>query len=262
MVKPPHPILALMEVRAAPEFGAFAATAAAMRALLPRAPHRRHILVLPGFMAGDASTKPLRMLLDTLGYETQGWGLGTNLGPTTAIIDGLIDLIERLEGDRGPIDIIGWSLGGIFAREMARLAPHTTRQVITLGSPFQTTGPEQSNARAAFAALRSRHSDDHLAPRLPSWAREPLTVPTTSIYTRTDGVVSWHQCLNRDLPRTENIEIYGSHCGLGHNPAAVFVIANRLAQRDGHWKPFRPPRVLRGLYPGSDVLDTDRVRVA
>lgn len=119
-----------MEVRAAPEFGAFAATAAAMRALLPRAPHRRHVLVLPGFMAGDASTKPLRMLLDTLGYETQGWGLGTNLGPTTAIIDGLIDLIERLEGDRGPIDIIGWSLGGIFAREMARLAPHTTRQVI------------------------------------------------------------------------------------------------------------------------------------
>ncbi len=248
-----------MEVRAATEFGAFAATAPAMAAMLPRARHDRHVLVLPGFMAGDASTKPLRSFLDALGYDTQGWGLGTNLGPTAHIVEGLIELIEKLDRARGPIDIIGWSLGGLFAREMARLAPHTARQVITLGSPFQTTGPDQSNARAAFAALRSRHSDDIMVPRMPSWAREPLTVPTTSVYTRTDGVVSWHQCLNRDLPRTENVEVFGSHCGLGHNPAALYVIANRLAQRDHEWRPFRPPRALRRLYPRGDVLDTDRV---
>jgi pimeloyl-ACP methyl ester carboxylesterase len=259
MAKPPHPLLALMEVRAATELGAYAATAPAMAALLPRAGHDRHVLVLPGFMAGDRSTAPLRAFLGALGYDTQGWGLGTNLGPTAEIVEGMIALIEKLDRQKGPIDIIGWSLGGLFAREMARLAPHTARQVITLGSPFQTTGPEQSHARAAFNALRSRHSDHIMVPRMPSWAREPLAVPTTSIYTRTDGVVSWHQCLNRDLPQTENVEVYGSHCGLGHNPAALFVIADRLAQRQREWEPFRAPRRLRGLYPAGDVLDTDRV---
>lgn len=248
-----------MEVRAAPELGAFAAAAPAMAALLPRAGHDRHVLVLPGFMAGDASTRPLRTLLSALGYDTRGWALGTNLGPTADIVEGLIELIERLERQKGPIDIIGWSLGGLFAREMARLAPHTVRQVITLGSPFQTTGPDQSNARVAFAALRARHSDDIMVPRMPSWAREPLGVPTTSIYSRTDGVVSWHQCLNRDLPRTENIEVYGSHCGLGHNLAAAYVIADRLAQHDDEWRPFRAPRRMRAFYPGGVVLDTDRV---
>lgn len=262
MANPPHPLLALLEARAASEFGAFAATAPAMAALLPRARDNRPVLVLPGFMAGDASTKPLRAVLSGLGYETHGWGLGRNLGPTAGIVDGLLDLIARLDREKGPIDLIGWSLGGLFAREMARIAPQTARQVITLGSPFQTTGPEQSNARAAFAALRSRHTDDLMVPRMPSWAREPMTVPTTSIYTRTDGVVSWHQCLNRDLPQTENVEVYGSHCGLGHNPAAIYVVANRLAQRTNEWKPFRAPRALRGLYPHGDVLDTDRVRVA
>jgi pimeloyl-ACP methyl ester carboxylesterase len=259
MARPPHPLLALMEVRAAPELGAFAATAPMMAAMLPRARAERHVLVLPGFMAGDASTKPLRLLLSNLGYDTQGWGLGTNVGPTAEIVDGLIDLIAHLDRKKGPIDLVGWSLGGLFAREMARLDPSTIRQVITLGSPFQTTGPEQSNARVAFAALRRRHSDDFPVPRTPSWAREPLAVPTTSIYTRTDGVVSWHQCLNRDLPRTENIEVYGSHCGLGHNPAAVFAIADRLSQNHDQWQPFRAPRRFRGFYPSSDVLDTDRV---
>jgi len=263
MAHRPHPIRALLEIRAATELGAFAATAPAMAALLPRAGADRHVLVLPGFMAGDASTKPLRSLLGSLGYDTLGWGLGRNIGPTADIVEGLIELIERLDREKGPIDIIGWSLGGLFAREIARLAPATTRQVITLGSPFQTTGPEQSNASTAFTALRSRHSDHFTIPRIPSWAREPMEVPTTSIYTKGDGIVSWHQCLNRDLPDTENVEIYGSHCGLGHNPAAIYVIADRLAQKDHEWTPFVPPLALRALYPNADVvLDTDRIRVA
>ena len=262
MAQRPHPLLALLEVRAAPELGFFAATAPAMAALLPRANVDRHVLVLPGFMAGDSSTAPLRRLLGTLGYQTHGWGLGRNIGPTAEIVEGLVHLIERLDREKGPIDVIGWSLGGLFAREIARLAPATVRQVITLGSPFQTTGPDESNASAAFTALRSRHSDDIMIPRIPSWAREPMEVPTTSVYTKGDGIVSWHQCLNRDLPETENVEVYGSHCGLGHNPAATFVIADRLAQANDDWTPFRPPRPMRSFFPNADVLDTDRVRAA
>ncbi|MEQ8841529.1 MAG: alpha/beta fold hydrolase [Acidimicrobiales bacterium] len=262
MAHRPHPILALLEVRAAPEFGAFAASIPAMKALLPRGNEDRHVLVLPGFMAGDGSTKPLRALLDRLGHQTHGWGLGRNIGPTTDILEGMIVLVERLALDKGPIDIVGWSLGGLYGREIARLHPGAVRQVITLGSPFQTIGPEESNAKEAFAALRHRHSDETKIPRVPSWAREPLTVPATSIYTKGDGIVSWHQCLNRALPRTENVEVYGSHCGLGHNPAAIWVIADRLAQRGVEWAPFRPRRVLRALYPNADVLDTDRVGAA
>ena len=259
MARPPHPLLALLEVRAAPEFGAFAVSAPVMAKLLPRTGQKRNVIVLPGFMAGDTSTRPLRSLLGALGYETHGWGLGRNLGPTSPIINGLVALIERLDRENGPLDIIGWSLGGLFGREIARLAPRTTRQVITLGSPFQTTGPGDSNAGAAFAALRRRHAGNIVDGRLPSWAREPLEVPTTSIYTRADGVVAWQQCLNRELPQAENVEVHGSHCGLGHNLAAIYVIADRLAQPDGTWEPFKAPPVLRPIFPNPVDFDTDRV---
>ena len=258
----PNRLRALLEVRAAPEFGAFAAAAPAMMGLLPRANAERTVLVLPGFMGGDGSTKPLRTLLCTLGYDTHGWGLGRNIGPTDEIIDGLIERIDKLDRQRGPIDIIGWSLGGIYAREMARLAPSATRQVITLGSPFQTTGPDESNVGAAFAALRSRYAEHLTPPRMPSWARDPLEVPTSSIYTKTDGIVNWDQCLNRPLPQTENVEIYGSHCGLCHNPAAIFVIADRLAQAGTNWRPFQAPRALRPLFPNSTAFDTRLVNAA
>jgi pimeloyl-ACP methyl ester carboxylesterase len=164
--------------------------------------------------------------------------------------------------EHGQIDLVGWSLGGLFARETARIAPESIRQVITLGSPFQTTGPEHSNASMAFQALRSRHSADVVVPRIPSWAREPMKVPTTSIYTKGDGVVSWHQCLNRDRPFAENIEVYGSHCGLGYNPAAVYAITDRLAQVGDDWQRFRPPGKLRALFPNADFLDTKRIRAA
>lgn len=258
----PNTLSALFEIRAASELGAFAAAAPAMFGLLPRANADRTVLVLPGFMAGDGSTKPIRSLLSCLGYHTHGWGLGRNIGPTAEIIDGLIELIELLDRENGPIDIIGWSLGGMFAREIARLAPNTVRQVITLGSPFQTTGPEESNASAAFNALRDRHSDQIMVPQIPSWAREPMGVPTTSIYTRSDGIVSWHQCLNRNLPQTENVEVYGSHCGLGHNPAALLVVADRLAQADHDWKPFKAPRALKPMFPTPVDFDTRLVNAS
>lgn len=255
MAKRPSSLLALLEVRAATEFSAFAATAPAMMGLLPKG-DGRSVLVLPGFMAGDGSTAPLRALLRRLGYNTHGWNLGRNIGPTGQIVDGLVELIDRLDRDDGPIDIVGWSLGGLFAREIARLAPEAVRQVITLGSPFQTTGADESNAGAAFEALKNRHTSDVMVPRMPSWARDPMPVPNTSIYTRTDGIVSWHQCLNRALPRSENVEVFGSHCGLGHNPAAIYVIADRLAQPSHDWKSFRSPLALRGLYPAPIDFDT------
>ncbi len=244
----------MLEVRALAELGTFVAIAPVLARVLPRGVGRP-VLVLPGFLADDASTKPMRVLLRSLGHDAHGWGLGRNIGPTDEILDGLMHLLDDHSRKDGPIDVVGWSLGGLYAREMARLAPSAVRQVITLGSPFQIVGEQDSNVGAAFNSFKEFHSDRVMTPRIPSWAREPIPVSATSIYTRGDGIVKWDHCLNRDFPHTENVEVRGSHCGLGHNPAAMVVVADRLAQQGSRWCPFEPPAALRGLFPNAEVYD-------
>lgn len=242
----PSFVYAAAEVRAVGELGAYALGAPLLRRWLPEGD--RPVFVMPGFLAGDTSTLPLRRTLDRLGHTTFGWDLGTNVGPTREILDGIVDRLDDLHRRHGEIDVVGWSLGGIFGRELARIAPHAIRQVITLGSPFQIAAPADSNAAALYRALSHRHAPE-LEMRVPAYVREPLQVPATSIYTRSDGVVRWHHCLNHDAPHTENVEVHGSHCGLGHNLAALIVVADRLAQPVGTWRPFRVRRILRGVFP-------------
>jgi hypothetical protein len=88
--------------------------------------------------------------------------------------------------------------------------------------------------------------------------RVPLTVPATSIYSRTDGVVRWHTCIDTQGPLKENIEVRGSHSGLGFNPAVLYVIANRLAQPEDDWRPFEAPPFLRRLFPRPAVWADQR----
>lgn len=242
----PSPLHAAAEVRAVGEFGTYALGAPLLRRWLPEGD--RPVFVMPGFLAGDSSTVPLRRTLDQLGHSTYGWELGRNLGPTPEILDGIVERLDHLNQRHGEIDLVGWSLGGIFARELARIAPHAVRQVITLGSPFQIDTPTDSNAAAMYRALSHLHAPE-LEMRVPAYVREPLEVPATSIYTRTDGIVRWHHCLNHDEPTTENVEVFGSHCGLGYNLAALIVVADRLAQPVGSWRPFRVKRALRGWFP-------------
>jgi len=237
-----------LELRSVPELIGFFASAPALWSMLPRG-KGRPVLVLPGFMAGDSSTRPLRTLLRALGHNAVGWGLGSNIGPSTKILDGMIELLDHLNQEDGPVDVIGWSLGGIYGREMARLAPEAVRQVITLGSPFQISDSSESNVGPMFHALTKAHSDQIVMPRMPDHAREQIPVPTTAIYSRTDGIVRWKHCIDPAQPLSENIEVRGSHCGLGHNPAAVMVIADRLAHVTGQWKPFVPRSATRGLFP-------------
>ncbi len=240
---------ALLELRTGPELLTFVASAPALVGLLPRG-EGRHLLVLPGFTAGDASTAALRAALRALGHRPHGWGLGPNLGPTDEILDGIVVRLDELvRRNEGPIDLVGWSLGGIYARELARIAPDHVRQVITLGSPFQIADPGATNAAAAWRRLSDRHSERVTLPRVPDHAREPVPVPTTAIYSRSDGVARWTDCIDPPRPRAENIEVRGSHCGLGHNPAVLLVVADRLAQPDGTWTPFVPPALVRPLFP-------------
>jgi pimeloyl-ACP methyl ester carboxylesterase len=217
-------LLALEAPRAVAELGAFGAALPLLR-LAPRG-DGHPVVVLPGFMASDRSTRPLRWFLRDRGYHVHGWRLGANLGPTDHIIEGLDARLTRLREVHGgrKLSLIGWSLGGIYAREIARANPDGIRQVITLGSPFRLTDGDGS----------------HASGREPP----PLRVPSTAIYSRTDGIAAGESCHDGHGEQRECVEVIGSHCGLGHHPAVLLVIADRLAQPDGAWRPFSLRRLV------------------
>lgn len=244
----PDPSLFALESRAALEFGAFLASSPLLRAM--GRGDRHPVLVLPGFTAGDRSTAPLRGVLRGQGYWTHGWRLGRNLGPTPAVVEGLVERLSTLHERHGrTVSLVGWSLGGMYARGMARLAPDMVRQVITLGSPFRLRDGGASNVSYLYERVRGTHVELPPEASIPEHELPPLEVPTTAIYTRTDGVVHWSTCIEAEGDRRENIEVTGSHSGLGHNPAVLFAVADRLAQPEDDWRPFRAPPWLRRLYP-------------
>lgn len=205
-------------------------------------------MLLPGFVAGDMSTAPLRGLLSRLGHEPTGWGLGRNLGPTAETIDGMIRRL-REEADRaeGPIPLIGWSLGGIYARVLAQDHPDLVDQVISLGSPFNIGLDEPTSVNGFWNTLAQRQT---FVRDRGSLDIDVIPVPSTAVFTRTDGVVAWQSCVQSEDERSENIEVRGSHCGLGYNLAVAYLIADRLTQNRVDWSPFGPPSALRPLFRG------------
>jgi pimeloyl-ACP methyl ester carboxylesterase len=233
--------------RATAEFGSFLMSAP----LLRRAPRGdgHTVLVLPGFLADDRSTIVLRNFLGSLGYKACAWELGRNLGPTPEILDGMERRLLRLADSAGtPVSIVGWSLGGMFARGLGRDHPEPVRQIVTLGSPFRSDAPIRSHAARSFERLAHFHVPHTELPAAET-DQEPLRMPVTAVYTKGDGVVAWRSCLQDKGHQRENIEVIGSHCGLGHNPMAMWVVADRLAQPAGTWTPFTPPLFARRLFP-------------
>jgi Alpha/beta hydrolase family len=191
-----------------------------------------------------ASTLTLREFLRAQGYEAHEWGLGLNLGPREGVLDACLDRVKRLRSQSGrKVSLIGWSLGGIYAREMAKLAPEDVRCVITLGTPF-TGSPRATNAWGVYELASGERVDSMDNSRFAS----PPPVPTTSIFSRTDGVVAWQCSLERETSKAENIEVDASHVGLGAHPAVIYAIADRLAQPDGAWKKFDRTSGLRSLF--------------
>jgi pimeloyl-ACP methyl ester carboxylesterase len=219
----------------------------AARPLLATAPHGdgHPVLVLPGLVADDRSTVPLRRFLRRLGYRVHGWRLGTNV-PSQETIRRLRDRLARLHAEDGqPMSIVGWSLGGIYAREIARGAPEAVRAVVTLGSPFRPAPGFESHAAPLVRALARPWGVD--PPRTWSGDDRPLPVPSTSVFSRSDGIVPWQACVDASRGPHETIEVVGSHCGLGHHPAVLLVVADRLAQPPGGWRPMRIPAPWRTL---------------
>ncbi|HEX2075900.1 MAG TPA: alpha/beta hydrolase [Geodermatophilus sp.] len=207
------------------------------------------VLILPGLLTGDPATLLLRNVLRALGHNVFGWSLGTNRGPTGRVVQELRAQLDRLHRDTGRrVSLVGWSLGGLYAQELARARPGSVRGVITLGTPV--------GRRVRWVSNVSRLVDRSpwlpgAAAELPrAWA-EPgsLRVPATSVYSRSDGIVDWAACRYPLRPRRENVEVRGSHLGLAHNPAVLWLLADRLGTPEAAWKPFRPPVALRPFFP-------------
>jgi len=194
------------------------------------------VIVLPSFLRGDGHTVPLRRFLEGCGYAVEGWGLGANLGPTAPALHGVEALLASVYGrHRRKISLIGHSLGGVIARELAKRQPDRVRQLVLLASPSRL--PTASPLEPVYKLLARWHSIDALgaAGRL----NAPPDVPVTAIYTRSDGIVAWQSCREIDGERRESIEVRGAHGTMVRNPAAWRIIADRLAEREGDWRPYQ-----------------------
>jgi len=244
-IAPPSALLLALEPRGV--FGIAQLIAGApFLARAPRgAPHA--VIVLPGLGATDRSTVAIRRYLGFLGYKATGWNRGRNIRPAGADLPAVAAQIRSLREATGTtVSLIGWSRGGIIAREAARLAPDATRMVVTLGSPF--AAPGASNVGAVWRRLTGEAFPAQTKEQMRALA-EPMPVPSTSIYSRSDGVVAWRACRQAEGHQSENVEVRGSHLGLGFSPAALWVIADRLAQPLGGWAPFRPSPSVAAFFP-------------
>ena len=212
------------------------------------------VMVLPGFLGGDDSTLILRRFLTRLGYVTLPWLHGRNIGNPRQFDGALMRFYRAHHASGERISVIGQSLGGIYARQIARHFPDAVRCVITLGSPFAGEDDNETAApmvRRMFEAL-SGHTAAEMRERMRDHddPRAPLGMPSTAIYSRTDGVARWTACVDREGELAENVEVRCSHTGMAMNPDVLHVVADRLAQRPGAWEPFDRTQGCRAwVYP-------------
>ena len=206
------------------------------------------VYLLPGFMADGESMAILGRWLRGLGYNAIPWGLGRNMGPREILVKRLITTVRALAREhRQPVSLIGHSLGGVFAREIAKAIPKRIRQVITLGSPFRQTDANGAAGVLRLVEMAAGKKADELQRKINDLSR-PAPVPSTAIYSRTDGIANWKACIEEETPCTDNIEVYGSHSGMSSNPAVYYAIGDRLAQPAGKWRKFARSGVGRFIY--------------
>lgn len=238
------PLRLALEGRAGWEHGATLAA----QPLLARAPRGdgHPVLTLPLMLGNDLPMQPLRVYLASRGYAPYPWGLGINLGPRGDLLARCLERLHDLHHRHGRrVSLIGWSLGGLYARELAKEAPEAVRLVITLGTPF-TGAPRPADVWRLYERLTGEPMG---LPERHGPLDRPPPVPTTSIYSRSDGIVPWPCSREREGPRSENIEVESSHLGLGAHPLVWYAIAERLAQPEGAWRPFERRGWRALLYP-------------
>lgn len=230
--------LALLEVpRAILEAGQLVLTAPAL-SLTPFG-DGHGVFVLPGFAASDRSTSALRTFLTLRGYRTRGWDLGRNLGlRRSGGMPALLAEFDEFQAKTGrPVSLVGWSLGGVYARRLASERADKIRQVISLGSPIGGD-PRETTEWQVYEQASGHAMADQMAERFLSDSRVLPPAPFTAIYSRTDGVVPWQIAMEREGPLTDNIEVPGSHIGLGFNSLVYYLVARKLALPEDGWTRF------------------------
>jgi hypothetical protein len=186
-----------------------------------------HLVVdIPGWKAPEVSGAPLRFYLGRLGYDARGWGFGTNTGNPRRDIERLAGrVLELVEQTGSPASLVGWSLGGVLAREVARLHPEAVRRVITYGTPVG--GPTYTTVARAYS--RGPDTGGHRESRRLD-ERSPIQVPLTVLFSKRDGIVAWQACIDHASPDVEHVEISSTHLGMGFDPDVWSIVADRLAR--------------------------------
>ncbi len=238
-IERPTAMLAAMEMLRAGVEGCSLMLSGPMLAAAPRG-DGHGVVVLPGFATNDRSTTFLRSFLETLGYDVHPWRLGLNLDHRTAGAgsERILQQIDAVASATGrKVSLVGWSLGGVIAREAARRDPTAVRQVITIASPF-SGDPRANNAGPIYEWLTGRKVDSPAALRRFALGAQPLPVPSSSLYSKTDGITAWQNCLAVPDHQSENIEVHSSHFGMVVNASVFRIVADRLAQPEDAWRPF------------------------
>jgi pimeloyl-ACP methyl ester carboxylesterase len=224
VLKPPAPEHMFREAFTAFELPKLFLRAQELASLKSRNP--RNIMVLPGFGAGDSSTLPLRSYLSYMGHKVRGWDRGLNVQDVEATMDELVAVVDRYTSELGePIVLVGWSLGGYLAREVARDLPDRIEQVFTLGSPI-IGGPKYTQVAPLF---RAQGIDvDWIEQAIIERETVPLNTKVTAVYSKNAGVVAWRACIDEKSPNVEHIEVTATHIGLGISADAYRIIATAI----------------------------------
>lgn len=199
----------------------------------PRSKKPHSVLVIPGFLTDDHSTKNLRKFLTDIGHKTYPWELGINTGPQKAM-EKLTEKVEEIfKQDKQKIDIVGWSLGGLMGYYLATKKEKEINSLITMGSPF-SGDPDDTNLALLFEMISKFHDKEEIA----KWLDDKPKVPVSSIYSKNDGLVNWEACLLNGLSVYENIEVESGHLSMPVDPKIMFILADRLSQNIGEFKKY------------------------
>jgi pimeloyl-ACP methyl ester carboxylesterase len=197
------------------------------RSAIARVASGSPVLVIPGMGVGDWTTRPLRRALGEGGFDARGWGLGRHRPDVPRTLDRMLSRIEELARERGEkVALVGWSLGGLVARELARLRPDLVARVVTLGTPV--VGGLRHTAIAGLFRLQGWDLDE-VARLVEAANATPIRLPVTAIWSRRDGIVAWQACVDTMTPGAVNLEAASCHWGLGIDPDVQAAVVSALA---------------------------------
>lgn len=226
-IRPPHPVLTMLEGRAVAETGRLLMSLPILR-LQAKKGRGEAVMVLPGFMADDRSTHLLREFLKSIGYKPHPWKLGINRRPMMEYLPGLIEMIESITADSEKISLVGWSRGGIISREVARERPDLVEKVITIGSPVK--GGVAASSIARWVQRETGLTPAQMSRLMEERYKKPISVPVRALFSKTDGVVAWRACIDDTSTDVKHFEISGSHVGMGSNVDVYRLLPRLLAE--------------------------------